>query len=100
MNHHEHMFELTMPLFPLVIEKGNRRENDQHSILPRAKEFFLGAGPCMLKRLAILMGEHLHYWRYQAVIIQLIWVVSDSLHDYLKTTVVADISQSNVDYLL
>lgn len=39
LNNDEYIFELTPPLFLLVIEKGNRREGDQCPVLPRTEEF-------------------------------------------------------------
>lgn len=37
LNHNEYIFKFTMSL--LVVEKGNRRECDQHPVLPRTEEF-------------------------------------------------------------
>lgn len=39
LNHNEYIFKFTLSLSLLVVEKGNRREGDQHPVFPRTEEF-------------------------------------------------------------
>lgn len=81
-----------MPLFLLVIEKGSRREGDQRPILPRTGFRTLLKGWSLMEGHTLYLETVGHYCLVD--LDSLFWIV------FMITKIVADVSHSNVDYLL